>query len=226
MKRIFLPVLLAFMIPVGFSCSGTKLAGYSLNEADAAAAIRQMLEMGARDGINGSFSRESIMASIFPEPLRKTLNTLQQLGLTNEIDRFTNTLGTAAEKTASNSVPIFVSSINRMSFTDAMRIIKNGGTSATDYMRSSIGSDLRTSITPVMKSALNEYKLYDQWDKLMKPAQTITGNKVNLDLANLMAGLVSEKMFQKMEEKERQIRADAAARTTPLLQRVFSKSWN
>jgi hypothetical protein len=60
----------------------------------------------------------------------------------------------------------------------------------------------------------------------MKPAQTLAGNKVNLDLANLMAGMVSEKMFQKIEEKEVQIRAQSAARTTPLLQKVFSRNWN
>jgi hypothetical protein len=135
-------------------------------------------------------------------------------------------LGTAAEKTATASVPIFVSGINSMKFTDAMRIIKSGGTSATDYLRSSIGDTLRRSITPVMKSALDEYKLNEQWEKIIKPAQALAGNKLNFDLANLMAGLVSEKMFQKIEEKEKQVRSDASARTTSLLQKVFSKNWN
>ena len=60
----------------------------------------------------------------------------------------------------------------------------------------------------------------------MKPVQTITGNKVNVNLSNLMAGLVAEAMFRKIAEKEVQVRADAAARTTPLLQKVFSRTWN
>ncbi len=41
-----------------------------------------------------------------------------------------------------------------------------------------------------------------------------------------MAGAVSEAMFRKIAEREMQIRADAAARTTPLLQKVFSRNWN
>jgi hypothetical protein len=41
-----------------------------------------------------------------------------------------------------------------------------------------------------------------------------------------MAGMISEKMFQKIEEKEVQVRSQAAARTTPLLQKVFSRNWN
>ena len=226
MKKLFLPVLLSLIIPLSYSCSGSRLAGYSLTEADAAAALRQMLELGAREGVQGSFSKEAIMSTLFPEEMRKTLNTLQQLGLTNEIDRFTTTLGTAAEKTAQNSIPIFVSSINKLSFTDAMRIVKNGGTSGTEYLRTSVGSELRASIKPVMKEALDEYKLTEQWDKIMKPAQTLVGNRLNLDIANLMAGMVSEKMFQQIEAKERQVRSEASARTTPLLERVFSKNWN
>lgn len=227
MKKLFLPILLCMVIPVSFSCSSAgKLRGYSLNEADAAAAIRQMLEIGARDGVNGAFTKDAVMAALFPEPLRKTLNTLQQLGLTSEIDRFTTTLTTASEKTAERSIPIFVNAIGNIKFTDAMRIIKNGGTSATEYLRSTTGTELRNSIKPVMQTALDEYKLNEQWAKIMKPAQTIAGNKFNLDLANLMAGMISEKMFQKIAEKEKQVRAESRSRTTPLLQKVFSRNWN
>ena len=66
----------------------------------------------------------------------------------------------------------------------------------------------------------------EQWNNIIKPAKTFSGDKLNLDLANLMAGLVSEKMFQEIEAKEKEIRANAAARTTPLLKKVFSKNWN
>ncbi len=226
MKKIFTPLLLSMLIFASFSCGNMqKLGGYTLNEKDAANAIRQMLEMGARDGVNSAFSKEAIMSTIFPEPLRKTLNTLQQLGLTNEVDRFTNTLSKASADAAAKSVPVFTTAIRHMKFNDAMRIIKDGGTSATDYLRSTTGTELRQSITPVMQTALDEYKLNEQWNKLMKPAQTIAGNKLNLDLANLMAGMVSEKMFQSIEEKEKQVRADASARTTPLLQKAFSGNW-
>jgi len=57
--------------------------------------------------------------------------------------------------------------------------------------------------------------------------QGVIGSKrLNLDLPTLMAGMVSEAMFRKIAEKETQVRADAAARTTPLLQKVFSRNWN
>jgi len=223
MKKLVLPVLFAFLLPVSYSCSTLK--NYMLTEQDAAAAIRQMLQLGAQGNLQGTFTKDAVMTAIFPESLRKTLNTLQTLGLTSEIDRFTTTMASSAEQTATKSVPIFLNGIGRMSFTDAIRIVKNGGTSATDYLRSTVGSELRESIKPVMKNALDEYKLTEQWDKIIKPARALVGDKLNLDLANLMAGLVAEKMFQKLGETEVQVRTNATARTTPLLQRVFSGNW-
>ncbi len=226
MKKLFIPILFALVLPASFSCS-TLRNSYVLNENDAANAIRQLLQIGAKDGsLTGAFSKEMIMSTLFPESVSKVLNTLNQLGLTNEIDRFTTTLSAAAEKTATNSVPIFVSGISNMKLNDAIRIIKNGGTSATDYLKATVGDSLRRSITPVMQTALNEYKLNEQWEKIIKPVQSITGNRLNLNLGSLMAGIVSEKMFQKIAEKEQEIRNNASARNTLILQRVFSRNWN
>lgn len=220
MKKKFLPFLFIILLPVAYSCSTLK---YVLTENDAATAIRQLLSIGAKENsLAGAFSKETILSTLFPEPVHKVLNTLNTLGLTSEIDRFTTTLSTAAEKTATASVPIFVNSINKMKFTDAIRIIKNGGTAATDYLRVSAGDTLRTSVRPIMQTTLDEYKLNEQWNDLIKPVKTITGNKLNLDLATLMAGTVSEAMFRKIAEKEVQVRKDASARTTRLLQKVFS----
>ena len=226
MKKLFLPFLFVSFLPTFFSCSSSNLNGYRLNERDAASAIRQMLELGARESVTGAFSKEAIMTTLFPESVKKTLQTIQQLGLTNEVDRFTTTLNTAAEKAATNSIPIFTGAISKMSISDAMRIIKTDGTPASDYLRSSVGADVRKSIVPVMRDALNEYKLIEQWEKIIKPAQAFTKDRVNLDIANLMAGMVSEAMFRKIEEKEKEIRARAEARTTPLLKKVFSRKWD
>ena len=227
MKKLFTPLMcyfIAIAAIINFSCSSTKVGKYVLTEQDAALAVRQLLEIGAKDG--AVFTKEGMMDALFPEQVKKTLNTLQQLGLTSEIDRFTTTLATASEKTAQRSIPVFVNAITSMKLSDAMSIVKKGGTAATQYLRTNAGTQLREAIKPVVKEALDEYKLIEQWNKIIKPAQTLAGSKLNLDLETLMAGVVSEAMFQKMEENEKKIRTETAARTTPLLQKVFSKDWN
>lgn len=226
MKKIFIVLLCTALLPLFFSCSASRFGGYKLNERDAAAAIRQMLEAGTRNGVTSAFSKDAVLSTLFPEPVKKALNTLQQLGLTNEVDRFTTTLSTASEKAAERSIPVFVTAIQAMNVTDAMRLVKSGGTAATDYLRSAAGSELRQSITPVMQTALDEYKLAEQWERIIKPVKGIAGGKLNIDLATLMAGMVSEKMFQKIEAYEMQMRTDIATRNTALLKKVFSSNWN
>ena len=221
MKKLLLPLFALIIIPFTFSCSGINKL--TLSQADAASAIREMLQLGTRESMNGSFSQQIITETVFPESMRKALSTLQTLGLSGEVDRFTNTLALASQRTAERSIPVFVDAINHISFTDALNIIRNGGTAATDYLKANAGADVRRSITPVMRNALDEYKLNEQWNRIIQPARSVLGNALNLDLSNLMAGLVAEKMFDKIAEKERQVRSDAAYRTTPLLQRAFSR---
>jgi hypothetical protein len=93
-----------------------------------------------------------------------------------------------------------------MNIKDAVGIVKSGGTAATDYLRKTIGDTLRNSIAPVMNNALNEYKLASEWNKITAPAQLFAGDKLNLNLGNLMSGLVANLMFNKIAEKEIEVR--------------------
>ncbi|HET9823955.1 MAG TPA: DUF4197 domain-containing protein [Chitinophagaceae bacterium] len=230
MKTIKLFILSLSLVQF-MSCNTLKSSQGGLTEQEAIDGIKELLSIGSRYGgdalgKSGAFSKESLMSAIFPPELQKLASTLQTLGLSKEVDRFTTTMGKAAEESATKSVPIFVSAISKMSIRDAFAVLKNGQTGATDYLRATVGDTLRRSITPTMNTALDEYKLASQWNKLVAPAQLILGQKVNLDLGNLMAGLVANAMFNKIQEKEIEIRTRAEARTTPLLQKVFSKDWS
>ncbi len=194
-------------------------------------AIKEMLSFGTQYGGSllgkkGAFSKETLMSSLLPGDLSKALNTLETLGLSNEINRFSATLSTAAEKTVEKSVPIFLQGIKRMDIGDAVGIVKNGGTVATDFLRRTIGDTLRKAISPEMNNALDEYKLASQWNNLVQPAKLFLGDKLNLDLGNLMSGLVTNLMFNKIAEKEIEIRNNAGARKTALLQKVFGQVLN
>lgn len=209
------------------SCDVLKQAANSLlGEQDAIAAIKEMLTIGSNG--NALLSKDVLLNAILPKDVNTVLQKLQQLGLSKDIDKFTNTLTNAATQTATNSIPVFVDGIKRMSITDAIGIVKNGGTAATDYLRTSTGENLKNTVTPIMKTALDQYNITKEWDKLVGPAKLILGNKVNLNLNldNLLAGVVTNAMFSKIAEQEVAIRTKAEARTSPTLQRVFGKTWN
>ena len=227
MKRIYSIVFFSLLL---FS-SGCSTMKNLLSPRDAEEAIREALSIGSTFGGNvlsqkGAFSKNTLIDALFPEDIRKVLNTLETLGLSKEVDRFTITLGAAAEKTAEKSVPVFLMGIKKMNFKDAVGIVKNGGTSGTDYLRKTIGDTLRASLKPIMHTALEEYKLETEWNKLVAPVQLFAGDKLNLDLSNLMSGLVANLLFNKIAEKERDIRTKAEERKTVLLQKVFGRVWD
>lgn len=203
-----------------------KIASNVLTEQDAINGIKELLTIGSNG--NALISKDALMSAILPKDVTTVLQRLQQLGLSKDIDKFTNTLTTAASQTATNSIPVFVSGIKRMNITDALNIVKNGGTAATDYFRNTIGTELRTTVTPIMKTALDQYNVTKEWDKLVAPAKMVLGDKVklNLNLDNLLAGVVTNAMFNKIAEQEVAIRTKAEARTSPTLQKVFGRDWN
>ncbi len=233
MKKIIYSFLLASTCLFS-SCDSLKnIAGNLLSEADAANAIREALLIGSQNGTatlgqKGSFSRDVLLAAILPENLQGVVRTMDQLGLTSQLDRFTKTLDNAATETVTRSAPIFVNGIKQITIRDAISIVKNGGTSATDYLRRSVGDTLRNAVAPIMRTALNDYKIAQEWDKIVAPVKAIMGNKakLNLGLDNILAIMITNQMFKKIEEQEVNIRSNAAARTSTTLQRVFGKDWN
>jgi hypothetical protein len=224
MKYIYRIFFFSFII-ASSSCNTAKQL-FSAN--DASSAIRELLSFGTQFGGDvlskkNAFNKESILQSILPGDAARILSTLETMGLSKEVNRFSATLTTVAEKSAEKSVPVFLLGIKKMGFKDALGIVKKGGTSATDYLRSTIGDTLRKAITPGINSGLEEYKLASQWNQLVGPAKMFLGDKLNLDLGNLLGGLIANMMFNKIAEKEMAIRSNAAERKTALLQKVFGQ---
>ena len=232
MKKII--VALFAISAMGLSgCSTLQSLTNILSEGDAANAIKEALIIGSNFGANslaqkGSFSKDVLLKAILPQEVQKVVQTLDRLGLTTELNRFTNTLDNAAIDAASKSAPIFIDGIRHMSIRDAIGIVKNGGTAATDYLRRSVGDSLRGAVAPVMRTALNEYRIAQEWDKLVGPAKILLGNRagLNLNLENILAVIITNEMFSKIEQQEISIRTNAQARTSTTLQRVFGKDWN
>lgn len=222
MKKLFLVLL----FPATMLLSGCNTLRFVLNEGNAAAAIKEMLTIGA--GLKSIIQKQSLIDAILPGEVGKVLQTVQQLGLSKEVDKFANTLTNAATESAEQSIPVFLLAIKKITIRDAVSIVKNGGTGATDYLRRAIGDSLRSAMTPVMGTALNKYNVMNEWEKLVGPVKPLLGNKANLNLNidHLLAGVVTLAMFKKIEEQEISVRTKAEARTSQLLQNVFGRDWS
>lgn len=232
MKKIITSIL--FISVLGFiSCNTLKNLGGYLSEIDAVYAIKEALTIGSNFGSNslgqkGSFGKDVLINAVLSQDAQEVIRILDRLGLAKEFNRFSVTLDNAATDAVTRSAPIFVNGISQMSIRDAIGIVKNGGTAATDYLRRTVGDSLRSTIKPIMRNALNEYKVADEWDKLVRPAKILLGNKagLNLNLENILSVIITNEMFKKIEQQEIAIRTTKQARTSASLQRVFGQNWN
>lgn len=232
MKKIILVCLCISSLALS-GCSTLQSLGNYLSEADAANAIREALIIGTNTGTTnlsqkGSFGKDVLLAAILPGEVQKIVQTLDRLGLASELNHFTNTLDNAATDAVIKSGPVFVGGIRRMSIRDAIGIVKGGNTSATDYLRRTVGDSFRRTVTPIMHTALGEYKIVQEWDRLVAPVKMILGNRagLNIDLDNILTVMLTNQLFTKIEEQEIAIRTNPQARTSASLQRVFGKNWN
>src|SRR4051812_33784276 len=118
MKKVIIVYLLTSLNLI-YSCGTTK----RISDRDAASALKEMLSIGVRQSVESTFSQQNVL-SIFPDPVRKPLASIQQMGLSPDLDKFTVTMAKAAQISAERSVPIFLNAIDRINFTDAMQIIR------------------------------------------------------------------------------------------------------
>jgi hypothetical protein len=228
-KRIKLFALLSiFSITMFTSCDVVKKL--VLGDSDIAGGLKEALIKGVlnnRDNAkNGSlFSGTNILEGILPEAAVKAIKTLETLGLSSEITRFTNTLTAAATKSAEKSVPIFLDGIKGMNIKDAISILGGGYNAATNYLRTNIGDTLNNAIKPQIAGVLSEYKLPQTLGDIAgKNIPVIGSQKLNLDFNSIIAKMVANKMFKEIEATEYKIRTDIKERTSTLLQQVFSDS--
>ena len=71
----------------------------------------------------------------FPSEASSIEKSLRSLGFDKQVDQVVVSLNRAAENTAQEAKPIFVSAIKNMTITDAINIVKGNNDAATSYLK-------------------------------------------------------------------------------------------
>jgi hypothetical protein len=141
----------------------------------------------------------------------------------------------AAEDAVSEASPVFVNSIKSMTIADAVGILRGEDNAATQYLYNSTYDDLFALYRPKIENSLNKklvgnVSTAQSWNTLTgrwnEVANSIVGQVAGLKPveANLDVYLTNEALdglFLKIEEEEKRIRENPAARVNELLRRVF-----
>ncbi|WP_374949882.1 DUF4197 domain-containing protein [Mucilaginibacter sp.] len=190
--------------------------------------LKQALELGTNKSsdqlstVNGFFSNAAVKI-LFPPEAQKVERTLRTLGLGKLADNVILSLNRAAEDAAGKAKPIFVNAIKQMTLQDVTNILLGNQDAATQYFKRTTTLQLAASFKPVVQTSLNKVgatKYYSDAAAAYNRVPLV--GKVNPDISDYVTQKAIDGLFVEIAQEELNIRQNLSARTTPLLQKVFS----
>ncbi|QOI95998.1 MAG: DUF4197 domain-containing protein [Flammeovirgaceae bacterium] len=198
-----------------------------LTTAEVAEGLKEALINGISKGsdlvsqLDGYFKNPEIKIP-FPPDVKKVENTLRDIGLGGEVDKFIMTLNRGAEDAAKEAKPIFISAIKSMTIEDAWGILKGDQDAATQYLKRTTSAQLVEKFKPVIQNSLNKVNATKYYSDLVTRYNKIpTVEKVNPNLDDYATNKAIDGLFLMIAKEEKSIREDPVARTTDLLKKVF-----
>jgi hypothetical protein len=203
--------------------------GAPVTQSEVASGLKQALEVGIKSGSSKASQTDgyygnSLIRIPFPKDVQRVENTLRQVGLGGEVDKFILTLNRGAEDAAKSAVPIFVSAIKQMTIQDAWAILKGDKDAATQYLIRTTSQQLYTAFNPIMVQSLEKTNATKYYADLVNRYNKVPlVQKVNPDLDDYATQKAIDGLFILVAQEEANIRENPVARTTELLRRVFTK---
>ncbi|WP_373059860.1 DUF4197 domain-containing protein [Zunongwangia sp. H14] len=203
-------------------------SGYGVSNTEIASGLRQALNFGIDKQVtklaeqNGFFSNELVRIGLPPE-LQKVDKTLRDVGLGSLADEGLRVLNRAAEDAVQEATPIFVNAVQEITFTDARNILLGEDNAATNYLLNKTESQLYSKFNPVIQNSLDKVGANQVWSNIIQKYNSIPlTNNVNPDLTDYVTKEALNGVYTMIAVEEKQIREQAASRTTELLRRVFA----
>ena len=230
MKKIVLPLLFS----VSFILNGCNELYQVVNTTSSnsvfniSEGLKQALEVGVSSGVDllskdGGYFKDQAVKILLPNELRQVDSALRKIGLTSLADEGLKILNKAAESAVNEAKPIFISAIKNMTISDAMGILKGDEVAATNYLKNSTFSSLETAFAPKIEASLSRVGADRIWNDIITQYNQIPFvKKVEPNLTSYVTHQAINGLFVKIGDKEKEIRTNIAARTTPLLKSVFA----
>jgi len=201
-----------------------------LDESTVVAGLKEALRIGTErstastsklDGFYGN----ALIRIALPEQYAGVARTLRNIGLGSYVDDFERSMNRAAERASGEAIDIFWSAITQMSISDAFGILNGGETAATDYFRRNTSRSLASRFQPIVREKMEEVGVYNIYNDLVAKYNQLPIDKPEaVDIDVYVTTRTVDGIFSVLEEEEKRIREDPAARTTALLRKVFGDS--
>ncbi len=219
----------------------TMNSGKPLTRDEIVAGLKEALIVGTNKSVenlgaaNGYYGNELVKIYLPPEADVIVGNISKIPGGQDLIDDVLLRINRAAEDAVSEAKPIFVNSITGMTIPDAVNILKGEDDAATQYLHRTTYDELFNLYRPKIQVSLDKklvgnVSTSESWNLLTDKWNSVAGSvvgqvagfkTVDVNLDQYLTGKALDGLFLKIEQEEKRIRENPAARVTEILKRVF-----
>lgn len=198
----------------------------SLSTDEVVAGLKEALSQGANNSstkvsaVDGFF-RDAAIKILLPAQVQKVEKKMRMLGMGKMVDNAILSMNRAAEDASKSAAPIFIDAIKKMTFTDAMNILRGTDTAATGYLRKTTSNPLTEAFRPVIEASLAKTDATKYWKDVFSVYNKFSAEPVNTDLNAYVTEKALYGIFFYVGQEEQKIRKDPAARATDILKKVF-----
>lgn len=174
-------------------------------------------------GKPGGFESDPTVHIPLPKTMRSAQSVLDKIGYGSLGHELESALNKGAEKALPEATQAFGDAIKAMTWQDAQGILNGPDDAATQYFKRTTTQPLKQRFAPIVEEALAETGAVKSYDAFMNQYKTVPlVPDVKGDLTAHVVQKALNALFLYLGKEEAAIRNNPAARSTELLQKVFS----
>jgi hypothetical protein len=201
----------------------------NVTQTDAATGIRTALERGVLSAVallgrsDGFLANPKVRIPL-PGYLEDAGKLLRKVGQSKRVDELVTSMNRAAEQAVPEAKSLLVQAAKSVSVDDALRIVRGGDTSVTDYFAGKTRAPLGEKFLPIVTRATERLALADKYNAVADRASRF--GLVKPEDANLQQHVTAKALdglYLMIGEEERKIRANPVATGSAILRKVFGR---
>ena len=177
-----------------------------------------MLSLGRADGFLGNPK----VRIPLPGVLNEAAKLLRATGQQKRVDELITAMNRAAESAVPQARSLLVSTAKSISVEDAIRIVRGGDNSVTDYFAGKTRAPLGEKFLPIVTKATERVALADKFNSVAGQAAKL--GLLKGDDANIQRYVTAKSLdglYLMIGEEERNIRRDPVGTGSAILRKVF-----
>jgi Protein of unknown function (DUF4197) len=210
----------------GFGVAGLAQAGL-LSESDASAGVRAALQRGATSAVSllgrsDGFLRNPKVRIELPGFLSDAAKLLRATGQGKRVDELITAMNRAAEAAVPEAKTLLVAAVTSMSVDDAVKIVRGGDNSVTQFFSTKTRQPLSVKFLPIVTRATERVSLAKKYDAVAGQAASLgLLKKDDANLNGYVTGKALDGLYFMIGEEEMKIRQDPVGTGSAILKKVF-----